>query len=73
MIELVRSDDPVFLSWLRTRLAEEGIEVVVFDEFTSSAYAHALGLVRCRVMIDAADRDRAAGIIAGCGAVPIDG
>ncbi len=52
MLELTTSDDPVFLSWLMSRLAEEGIAAMVFDEHTSAALAGLLGTVRCRVMVD---------------------
>jgi cytochrome c biogenesis protein ResB len=64
MIELIRTDDPVLLSWLETRLAEVGIETVVFDGHTSSAYAGALDSVSSRMMVAEEDLSRAMRIVA---------
>ena len=36
MRELTRSNDPVFLSYLRAELGAEGIEALVLDSFASS-------------------------------------
>ena len=58
MIELTRSDDAVFVSWLEMRLAELGIKNIVLDTHTSSVYGGALAAVRRRVMVDEADLDR---------------
>ena len=57
MIELTRSSDAVFVSWLETRLGELGIETVVLDTHTSSVYGGALAAVQRRVMVDEADFD----------------
>ncbi len=35
MVELIRTNDPVLLSWLQVRLEEEGITSVVLDAHTS--------------------------------------
>jgi len=35
MVELTRTNDPVFLSWLLHALGESDIEAFVFDGFTS--------------------------------------
>jgi Putative prokaryotic signal transducing protein len=35
MVELVRSNDMVFLSWAQAMLKAEGIEAVLLDGFTS--------------------------------------
>ncbi|TVR95761.1 MAG: DUF2007 domain-containing protein [Rhodospirillales bacterium] len=64
MIELVRTDDPVFLGWLRTRLAEAGIEAEVFDAHTSSLYGGALDAITARVMVADADIGRARVVLA---------
>jgi hypothetical protein len=64
MIELIRTDDPVLLSWLETRLAEIGIEVFVFDGHTSSAYAGALDGVSRRLMVAEEDISRAKRVVA---------
>jgi hypothetical protein len=50
MIELVRTNDAVFLSWLRAVLADAGIEVFVFDQFTS-AVEGSIGALPRRVMV----------------------
>ena len=67
MIELVRTNDPVLLSWLLTQLAEAGIEAVMLDAHTSvlegsiSAIPRRLmvaeeDLPQARRLLDAADR-----------------
>ncbi len=35
MIELLRTNDPVLISWLRALLADGGIEVIVLDSHMS--------------------------------------
>ncbi|MGF1641428.1 MAG: DUF2007 domain-containing protein [Rhodospirillales bacterium] len=64
MIELVRTDDPVLLSWLEARLAEAGVAVAVFDDHTCGAYAGALDGVRRRLMVAEGDLARATPIVA---------
>jgi hypothetical protein len=64
MIELIRTDDAVLVSWLEVRLSACGIPAVVLDSFTSSAYGGALDGVRCRVMVDDEDLPRAREILA---------
>jgi hypothetical protein len=59
MIELLRSDDPVLISWLEMRLNQLGIKAHVLDAYTASVYGGALGAVQRRVMIDHADLPRA--------------
>lgn len=59
MIELIRSDDPVLVSWLETRLREIGIKAHVLDAYTASVYGGALGAVQRRVMVDETDLPRA--------------
>lgn len=59
MIELIRTDDPVFASWLESRLAGAGITAYVFDAYTSSLYGSALGAVQRRVLVEEADLSRA--------------
>jgi hypothetical protein len=63
MIELVRTDNPILLSWLRTRLAEAGIESVVFDGHASTIFGGTLDTVARRVMVAEDDRERAADIL----------
>ena len=35
MLELLKTDNPILVSWLRSILQDIGIEGVIFDEFTS--------------------------------------
>jgi hypothetical protein len=58
MKELVRTNDAVFLSWLRATLADAGIEAFVFDQFTS-AIEGSIGALPRRVMVDDDDFERA--------------
>ncbi len=59
MIELTRTDDMVFVSWLESRLADVGIRAYVFDAYTSSVYGTALGAIQRRILVDDADLPRA--------------
>lgn len=54
MKELTRSNDLVFLSWVRAFLADAGIETMLLDNFTSSIEG-SIGALPRRVMV--ADRD----------------
>ncbi|MBK8173822.1 MAG: DUF2007 domain-containing protein [Rhodospirillales bacterium] len=59
MIELTRSEDAVFVSWLEARLSELGIRAHILDGFTCGAYGGALSAVQRRIMVDDADAARA--------------
>ncbi|MDH5749554.1 MAG: DUF2007 domain-containing protein [Rhodospirillales bacterium] len=50
MVELIRTNDPVLLSWLQARLAEEGIHTIVLDAHTSVLEGSILAIQR-RVMV----------------------
>lgn len=63
MIELVRSNDLVFLSWLLAALQYEGIEATVLDTHASVADG-SLSAIPRRVMVDDDDRDRARRVLA---------
>jgi hypothetical protein len=69
MIELTRSDDAVFVSWLQVRLGELGIRSVILDAHTNSIYGGALPAVWCRVMVDENDLDRGRNVLAEADAV----
>ena len=58
MKELIRSNDPVFLSWLEAHLAAEGIEVLVLDNHMSIIDGSISAIPR-RVMVDEDEYDRA--------------
>ncbi len=58
MIELVRSNDAVFLSWLTMRLEQEDIGAIVFDGPTAVADG-SIPAIQRRVMVDDHDLERA--------------
>lgn len=55
MFELVRTNDPVLISWLRAQLADAGIEVLVLDEHMSIMDGSVQAIPR-RIMV--ADQDK---------------
>ena len=63
MIELCRIGDPVMLSWLESRLAEDGIASVTLDAFTSTAFAGTLDGIARWIMVAEADLARARQIL----------
>ncbi len=64
MIELTRTNDPIRLAWLRTRLKEAQIRTFVFDEHTSTLYGGALAQITQRLFVAEADIARARLILA---------
>jgi hypothetical protein len=58
MIELIRTNDPVFLSWLTARLEGEDIAAVVLDTH-ASVMEGSISAIQRRVMIDEVDLVRA--------------
>ena len=50
MIELTRTNDPVFLSWLTMRLQEEDVDAFVLDTYTAIAQG-SIGAIQRRVMV----------------------
>ncbi len=56
MKELVRTNDAVFLSWVRAYLADAGIEIMILDGYTS-VIEGSIGAIPRRVMV--ANRDHA--------------
>lgn len=58
MIELIRTNDPVFLSWLTARLEGEDIAAVVLDTY-ASVMEGSISAIQRRVMIDEVDLVRA--------------
>ena len=63
MEELTRTNDPVLLSWLTARLAEEDIQSVVFDSHMSVAEG-SISAIKRRVMVDQSDLVRARALLA---------
>jgi hypothetical protein len=62
MQELLRTNDPVRLSWAQARLAEAGIACLVFDEHTS-AVEGSIGALPRRLMVAEQDYRRACALI----------
>ena len=58
MIELLRTNDPVLISWLSAVLGEAEIEIIVFDAHTSILEGSA-NAIRRRVMVIDDDTDEA--------------
>ena len=58
MIELTRTNDAVFLSWLPMRLEEEDVDAVVLDTHTAIAEG-SIGAIQRRVMVADDDLARA--------------
>ena len=58
MIELLRTNNQVLISWLRALMAENGIEIIVLDTHTSVLEGSAIAIPR-RIMVDDDDYERA--------------
>ena len=58
MIELTRTNDAVFLSWLTMRLEEEDVDAVVLDTYTAIAEG-SIGAIQPRGMVADDDLARA--------------
>lgn len=58
MKELVRTNDPVLLSWVQSLLGEQGIESFVFDSYMSVLEGSANAIPR-RLMVVDDDYERA--------------
>ena len=62
MKELVRSNEPVFVSWIVAALADAGIEALVFDMHTSIVEG-SIGILPRRIMVLDEDYDEARTIL----------
>lgn len=58
MVELIRTNDLVLLSWLQARFREDHIEAVVMDAHTSAMEGGVCAIPR-RVMVSERDYSRA--------------
>lgn len=58
MVELLRTNDTVRLSWLIAVLADGGIEAIVLDTHTSILEG-SIGAIPRRLVVDDMDADRA--------------
>jgi hypothetical protein len=66
MKELVRTNDPVRLSWLQALLAGAGIDSVVLDTHTSIVEG-SIGAIQRRLMVLEEDHRRACVLLADAG------
>lgn len=66
MKELLRTNDPVRLSFLTAYLADEGIEVLVFDQHSSIADGSIAAIPR-RMMVADGDHERATSLLRQAG------
>ena len=69
MRELIRTNDPVRLSWLTALLADADIEAIVLDQHTSAIEGSILAIPR-RLMVDDDDWPRAHRLLADAGEFP---
>ena len=63
MIELTRTNDPVFLSWLIAQLSEEVIDTLVLDTY-ASVMEGSISAIQRRVMVVEDDLSLAQSILA---------
>ena len=63
MDELVRTNDPVLLSWLTARLSGHGIEAVVLDTH-ASVMEGSISAIQRRVMVEGHNLEMARRILA---------
>lgn len=63
MVELVRSNDLVYLSWVEATLAAAGIEVLRTDQHTS-VIEGSIGAIPRRLLVEDADLPRARRLLA---------
>ena len=66
MKELIRTNDPVRLSWLQALLAGAGIDSIVLDTHTSIIEG-SIGAIPRRLMVSADDHRRACAVLAEAG------
>lgn len=71
MKELLRSNDPVRLSWLMALLADQNIEGIILDTHTSVMEGSVVAITR-RLMVEEEDYARARRILAQAGELPAD-
>lgn len=66
MIELLRSNDPVLMSWVMALLKDQGVEAIVLDQHMSVLEGSINALSR-RIMVADADEDEARQLLAEAG------
>ena len=71
MIELVRSNDPVHLSWAEAMLRAAGIDSVLADVHVSSVEG-SIGILPRRLLVAAEDAEEARRVLDGAAAAVLD-
>jgi len=66
MKELLRTNDPVRLSWLRALLKDSGVDSLVFDDHTSLVEG-SIGAIPRRLMVSERDYRHARSVLAAAG------
>jgi hypothetical protein len=66
MVELLRTNDPVLLSFLAALLGDAGVESVILDQHTS-VLEGSIGAIPRRVMVPVEDLGRARQLLAEAG------
>jgi hypothetical protein len=66
MRELLRTNDPVRLSWVQALLRDRGIDSLVFDRHTSLAEG-SIGAIPRRLVVAEADYERARAALVAAG------
>ena len=69
MKELLRSNDPVRLSWLEALLTDQGIGCIVFDAHTA-IFTGSTAAIRRRLMVADDDFAQARRVLAEAGELP---
>jgi hypothetical protein len=72
LIELVRTNDLVHLSWAQAMLTAAGIECVVADAYVSGVEGN-IGAFPRRLLVSEADHRRAEQVLAGAAGAAVDG
>jgi hypothetical protein len=70
MVELARSSDLVYLSWMQAMLAAARIDAVMLDAHTS-AIEGSIGAIPRRLMVGEEDLERAQELLAGAEAADL--
>ena len=70
MVELVRSNDLVYLSWVQAMLAGAGIEAVLLDAHTS-AVEGSIGAIPRRLVVEEGELKRARELLAAAEAAEL--
>ena len=66
MVELLRTNDPVLISWVSALLTDAGIPFLVLDQH-AAAVEGSIGALPRRVAVDAADAAAARRLLADAG------